>query len=94
MITRCFYYTFQVDGRVRYALFAGCCRIKYIGRNCRVVLVGGVLLKAEQEVMAPPGTQVILNFNNKVCCCLWLLPLFLLLFWCCGLQPHVALCHE
>ncbi|CAM9119807.1 unnamed protein product [Sphacelaria rigidula] len=43
----------------------GYCRIKYIGRNCRVVLVGGVLLKAEQEVTALPGTKVILNFNNK-----------------------------
>lgn len=43
------------------------CRIKYIGRNCRVVLVGGILLKAEQEVAAGPGTKVILNFNNKVC---------------------------
>lgn len=43
----------------------GCCRIKYIGRNCRVVLVGGILLKAEQEVAAGPGTKVILNFNNK-----------------------------
>ncbi|CAM9557302.1 unnamed protein product [Pylaiella littoralis] len=42
-----------------------CCRIKYIGRNCRVVLVGGILLKAEQEVPAVPGTRVILNFNNK-----------------------------
>lgn len=46
---------------------AGCCRIKYIGRNCRVVLVGGVLLKSEQEVDVPPGTNVTLNFNNKVC---------------------------
>lgn len=45
-----------------------CCRIKYIGRNCRVVLVGGILLKAEQEVPAVPGTRVILNFNNKVTC--------------------------
>lgn len=44
----------------------GCCRIKYIGRNCRVVLVGGILLKADQEVPAGPGTKVILNFNNKV----------------------------
>ena len=44
----------------------GCCRIKYIGRNCRVVLVGDILLKAEQEVAAGPGTKVILNFNNKV----------------------------
>eukprot|EP00904_Undaria_pinnatifida_P010286 jgi/Undpi1/6388/HiC_scaffold_20.g08869.m1 len=43
----------------------GCCRIKYIGRNCRVVLVGDILLKAEQEVAAGPGTKVILNFNNK-----------------------------
>ena len=47
-------------------LVKGCCRIKYIGRNCRVVLVGGILLKAEQEVAAGPGTKVILNFNNKV----------------------------
>lgn len=47
-------------------LTSGYCRIKYIGRNCRVVLVGGVLLKAEQEVTALPGTKVILNFNNKV----------------------------
>lgn len=44
----------------------GHCRIKYIGRNCRVVLVGGMLLKAEQEVPAAPGTRVVLNYNNKV----------------------------
>lgn len=31
-----------------------------------MVVVGGVLLKFEQEVVAPPGTHVILNFNNKV----------------------------
>eukprot|EP00903_Cladosiphon_okamuranus_P008412 g8088.t1 len=43
----------------------GYCRIKYIGRNCRVVLVGGTLLKAEQEVPAAAGTRVVLNYNNK-----------------------------
>ncbi|CAM9414441.1 unnamed protein product, partial [Ectocarpus sp. 13 AM-2016] len=43
----------------------GHCRIKYIGRNCRVVLVGGILLKAGQEVPAAPGTRVVLNYNNK-----------------------------
>eukprot|EP00752_Nemacystus_decipiens_P010356 g9226.t1 len=42
-----------------------CCRIKYIGRNCRVVLVGGTLLKAEQEVPAAAGARVVLNYNNK-----------------------------
>ncbi|CAM9925710.1 unnamed protein product [Scytosiphon promiscuus] len=43
----------------------GFCLIKYIGRNCRVVLVGGLLLKAEQEVPACPGTRIVLNYNNK-----------------------------
>lgn len=47
-------------------LSVGCCRIKYIGRNCRVVLVGGTLLKAEQEVPAAAGARVVLNYNNKV----------------------------
>ncbi|CAB1113939.1 unnamed protein product [Ectocarpus sp. CCAP 1310/34] len=43
----------------------GHCRIKYIGRNCRVVLIGGILLKSGQEVPAAPGTRVVLNYNNK-----------------------------
>ena len=45
---------------------SGCCLIKFIGRNCRIVVVDGVFLKAEQEVMAGPGTKIILNLNNKV----------------------------
>ncbi|CAM9379840.1 unnamed protein product [Choristocarpus tenellus] len=43
----------------------GSCRIRYVGRNCRLVTVGGELLHYQQEVEACAGTSVILNFNAK-----------------------------